>query len=127
MKTFLRYMRAFLIILFCLYSGIAINKMSGIAIPGSMIGLMILFTGLVTQLVPVNWVAPCCQLPTRFMPLFFVPVCVGVIEHTEVLATQFAPIVGACLISTLIVLITTALIPNRLQRAANAANDKTLS
>ena len=78
LSTCWRYLRAFIIIYLCLYAGIGISALLPITIPGSIIGMLILFLLLGLQIVPVNWVKPGCYLIIRYMALLFVPISVGV-------------------------------------------------
>lgn len=111
-----RYCRSFLAIYLCLIAGRGISTLLPVAIPGSIIGMLLLFTLLATQLLPVEWVRPGCQLIIRFMALLFVPISVGIMNDIDILSAQFAPIVVSCLVSTLIVLVTVGLLSERLQR-----------
>lgn len=77
-----------------------------IQIPGSVIGLIILFFLLSFQIIPADWVYPGCTLLIRYMALLFVPVGVGVMQYGTLLHEQFGPIVISCLASTLIVMMT---------------------
>jgi len=98
--------RAFLLIYACLYFGIGIATFLPIALPGSIIGMLVLFTLLSLQIIPSSWVKPGCHLLIRNMALLFVPIGVGVMQYFDVLRAQFAPVVISCSVSTLIVLIT---------------------
>jgi holin-like protein len=100
-----RYLRAFVIIYLCLYAGIGLSALLPITIPGSIIGMLILFLLLGLQIVPVNWVKPGCYLIIRYMALLFVPISVGVMNYTDILSAQFGPIVVSCVLSTMLVLI----------------------
>ncbi|QUG75094.1 murein hydrolase regulator LrgA [Erwinia sp. E602] len=111
-----RYCRSFLAIYLCLIAGRGISTLLPVAIPGSIIGMLLLFTLLATQLLPVEWVRPGCQLIIRYMALLFVPISVGIMNDVDILSAQFAPIVVSCLVSTLIVLVTVGLLSERLQR-----------
>ena len=110
----LRYLRALIIIYLCLYAGIGISSLLPIVIPGSIIGMLILFLLLGFQIVPVNWVKPGCYLIIRYMALLFVPISVGVMNYTDVLAAQFGPIFVSCVLSTLLVLIVVGYSSHRL-------------
>ncbi|ELY2589506.1 CidA/LrgA family protein [Cronobacter sakazakii] len=95
--------RAFVLIYACLYAGIAIAALLPITIPGSIIGMLILFVLLAFQILPANWVQPACNLLIRYMALLFVPVGIGVMQYFDVLQAQFGPVVVSCFISTLVV------------------------
>ncbi|MDK2632289.1 CidA/LrgA family protein [Pantoea stewartii subsp. indologenes] len=99
-----RYLRAFTLLYLCLYAGNGVARLLPITLPGSIIGMLILFTLLASQIVPVHWVKPGCHLIIRYMALLFVPISVGVMNYTDLLTAQFGPIVVSCLVSTFAVL-----------------------
>lgn len=111
-----QYLRAFALIYACLYAGIAIASLLPITIPGSIIGMLIMFVLLALQILPAKWVNPGCYVLIRYMALLFVPISVGVISYTDVLSAQFGPIVVSCLTSTLMVLVVVGFSAERLQR-----------
>ncbi|MCI4235565.1 CidA/LrgA family protein [Dickeya dianthicola] len=100
-----QYLRAFALIYLCLFAGNAISALLPITIPGSILGMLILFALLASQILPAGWVKPGCRLLIRYMALLFVPIGVGVMSYYGVLRDQFAPIVVSCLVSTLVVMI----------------------
>ncbi|MEW7311635.1 CidA/LrgA family protein [Buttiauxella gaviniae] len=100
-----QYLRSFVLIYICLYAGIAIASLLPITIPGSIIGMLILFILLSLQILPAKWVKPSCHLMIRYMALLFVPIGVGVMQYVDVIKQQFGPVVVSCFISTLVVLV----------------------
>jgi holin-like protein len=100
-----QYLRSFVLIYICLYVGIAIASLLPITIPGSIIGMLILFVLLSLQILPAKWVKPSCHLLIRYMALLFVPIGVGVMQYVDVIKQQFGPVVVSCFISTLVVLV----------------------
>ncbi|PIJ50570.1 murein hydrolase regulator LrgA [Erwinia sp. OLTSP20] len=107
-------LRALLIIYLCLYAGRAIGWLLPLSLPASIIGMLLLFTLLATQIIPLHWVKPGCHLLIRYMTLLFVPISVGVMNYSDLLLAQFGPIVVSCVISTLIVLISVGLCAHHL-------------
>lgn len=103
-----QYLRAFTIIYLCLWVGKTLALLLPIAIPGSIIGMLILFALLASQILPSTWVKPGCHLLIRYMALLFVPIGVGVMQYYDQLTKQFGPIVVSCFISTLIVMLVVA-------------------
>lgn len=97
-----RYLRAFVLIYACLYAGIFISSLLPITIPGSIIGMLILFFLLALQIMPARWVDPGCNLLIRYMALLFVPIGVGIMQYWGVLKAQLSPVVISCTISTFI-------------------------
>ncbi|MGP8952109.1 CidA/LrgA family protein [Enterobacter mori] len=98
-----QYLRAFVLIYACLYAGIFIASLLPIVIPGSIIGMLLLFVLLALQVLPAKWVNPGCFVLIRYMALLFVPIGVGVMQYYDVLKAQFGPIVVSCAVSTLVV------------------------
>ncbi|KAB8307311.1 murein hydrolase regulator LrgA [Erwinia endophytica] len=109
-----RILRAFIIIYLCLYAGTVVSTLLPVAIPGSIIGMLILFTLLALQLLPVDWVKPGSTLLIRYMGLLFVPISVGIMSYTDILSAQFGPIVVSVVVSTFVVLVTVGLASHKL-------------
>ena len=99
-----QFLRAFLAIYLCLWAGNALAALLPLAIPGSILGMLILFFLLSLQILPAGWVKPGCHLLIRYMALLFVPISVGVMSYTDILTAQFGPIVISCVVSTFLVL-----------------------
>lgn len=125
--TLWQYVRAFLIIYLCLYAGRGLSALLPVIIPGSILGMLILFALLASQLLPLHWVKPGCHLLIRYMALLFVPISVGVMNDMDILTAQFGPIVVSCIVSTLIVMVTVGLMSqhlnNRHQRRTGAEDE----
>ncbi|CAI0837307.1 CidA/LrgA family protein [Serratia ficaria] len=100
-----KYLRALVLIYLCLFVGNALAALLPIAIPGSIIGMLLLFALLATQILPAKWVKPGCHLLIRYMVLLFVPIGVGVMEYYGQIVEHLGPLVVSCLISTLMVLV----------------------
>ncbi|WP_114193682.1 CidA/LrgA family protein [Edaphovirga cremea] len=103
-----QFIRAFALIYLCLFLGNAISALLPITIPGSIIGMLILFALLSSQILPPKWVKPGCHLLIRYMALLFVPIGVGVMSYYDQLRSQFGPLVVSCAVSTLIVMLVVA-------------------
>jgi holin-like protein len=99
------YLRAFLIIVSCLQIGNLLSSLLPIVIPGSIIGLLLLFFLLVFQLIPSQWVEGGCKLFMRYMTLLFIPAGMGIMDNYSLLLNNFLPIIIGCLISTVLILL----------------------
>ncbi len=100
-----KYLRAIALIYFCLFTGDALAALLPIAIPSSIIGMLLLFTLLSLQILPTKWVNPSCQLLIRYMVLLFVPIGVGIMQYYSQIIANLGPLVISCLVSTLLVLV----------------------
>ena len=100
-----KYTRAMVLIYLSLFAGNAIAALLPITIPGSIIGMLILFALLSSQILPAKWVRPGCQLLIRYMVLLFVPIGVGIMQYYDQIVDDWAPLVVSCLLSTLLVFV----------------------
>lgn len=120
-----QYLRAFVLIYACLYAGIFIASLLPITIPGSIIGMLILFVLLALQILPAKWVNPGCFVLIRYMALLFVPIGVGVMQYFDLLKAQFGPIVVSCAVSTLVVFLVVSWSSHLVHGERNVIGEKT--
>ncbi|WP_428776404.1 CidA/LrgA family protein [Vibrio sp.] len=107
------------LIFLCLLAGNKVQQLLGISIPGSIIGMLLLFTLLASGLVPVKWVQPSANLFIRYMILLFVPVSVGLIDHFDTLSANALAILASAIGGTLFVLVTLAWGLDRMLKGGN--------
>ncbi|PKH24325.1 murein hydrolase regulator LrgA [Enterobacterales bacterium CwR94] len=113
------YLRAFSIIWAALLAGNGVASLLPIKLPGSILGMLILFLLLCLQWIPVHWVKPGCVLFIRYMVLLFVPVSIGIMSYMDTLMAQFGPIVVSCILSTTLVFVITGLSAEHLRKKAD--------
>ncbi|MGB1298330.1 MAG: CidA/LrgA family protein, partial [Psychrobium sp.] len=90
--AFISLLRSAFIILAFLLIGKWITYLITWSIPGSVIGLILLFIALSTRVIPLSWVKPTGDLLLRYMTLFFVPVGVALLNYSELLSQYWAAI-----------------------------------
>ena len=112
-----QYLRAFVLIF--------IASLLPIVIPGSIIGMLILFVLLALQILPAKWVNPGCFVLIRYMALLFVPIGVGVMQYFDLLKAQFGPIVVSCAVSTLVVFLVVSWSSHLVHGERNVVGEKT--
>lgn len=108
---------AFYILLFYLL-GNAVSLWTGHVVPGSVIGMLLLFFALLFKLVRPESVRPAAHLLTTTMSLFFIPAGVGVMAYWSVLDENKFTIIAACVISTVLVITTVGWIQELYERRA---------
>lgn len=118
-KTTLQYLVSFGLIFLSLAIGQFIQSLLGISIPGSIIGMLILFALLATGIAPSAWVKPGATFSIRYMILLFVPTSVGLMEHFDLLLDNALPILASAIGGTFIVLVTLSLTLDRLLKKEN--------
>ncbi|EME69763.1 putative effector of murein hydrolase LrgA [Paramagnetospirillum caucaseum] len=88
------------VLLLCQLAGEVLVRLSGLPLPGPVVGMVILFAGLVIRgRVPDGLEQTVKGIFANFA-LLFIPACVGVMVHLEVIAAEALPIALAVLGST---------------------------
>ncbi|MCX8650757.1 CidA/LrgA family protein [Gilliamella sp. B2776] len=108
--TLFSYGRGLIILTFCLWLGNIISKIIPIMIPGSIIGLLLLFFLLAFQLIPTCWIKNSCNLFMRYMTILFIPAAMGIMDNYSLLLENWIPIIFSSVGGSIIVLIFTALL-----------------
>lgn len=108
-KTGWRYLRAFLILYLCLFAGNIIAVLLPFSVPGSIVGMLLLFVLLALQIIPAHWAQPGCTLLMKNMTMLFLPIGIGVMNYYDTLSAQLLPILVACIVSTFIAMCAVAL------------------
>jgi holin-like protein len=90
--------------------GIWTQEALSLAIPGSIIGMLLLFILLLTKILPVSFIESGTSLLIRHMPLLFIPVTVGVMDYFNVFKGEGIWLVVITIISTMIVFVVSGLI-----------------
>ncbi|AIN64432.1 CidA/LrgA family protein [Providencia stuartii] len=103
-----QYLRAFALLYLCLIVGNLLSTLLPFTVPGSIIGMLILFMLLALQIIPAHWAQPGCSILLKNMTLLFVPIGIGIMNYYGQLSQQLVPILVSCFISTLIVMVVVA-------------------
>lgn len=99
--------RQCLIIFGCLAVGEFIVWLTGISIPSSIIGMLLLASLLHLRLIKEKWVKGMSDFLISNMGFFFVPPGVALMLYLDVIKAELTPIVVATVVSTVLVLVTT--------------------
>lgn len=99
--------RQFFIIFGCLALGELIVWATGIKLPSSIIGMLLLAFFLKTGVVKLGWVDKLSEFLLANLGFFFVPPGVALMLYLDVIRQELLPIAMATVISTVLVLIVT--------------------
>ncbi|MDG2942833.1 CidA/LrgA family protein [Exercitatus varius] len=102
--------RSLIILYAMLFLGEWITRLIPLGIPGSIIGLLLLFLGLTTRIIKVQWIFFGAGLLIRYMAVLFVPVSVGVMKYSDLLVSQAKALVIPNVVSSLTTLIVVGLV-----------------
>lgn len=103
------------IIFGCLAIGELIVWLTGITIPSSIIGMMLLAAMLQMKVIKVEWVKGMSDFLISNMGFFFVPPGVALMLYLDIIRTELVPIAVATVVSTVLVLIVTGWTHQRLK------------
>lgn len=95
------------IIFGCLAVGELIVWLTGISIPSSIIGMLLLTALLQMKVVKLEWVKGMSDFLISNLGFFFVPPGVALMLYFDIIKAELLPIVVATVVSTVLVLITT--------------------
>ena len=106
--------RSLVILYIMLYLGNLIAHYVPVGVPGSIWGLLLLFLGLTTRLIHLDWIYLGASLLIRFMAVLFVPVSVGIIKYSDLLIEQVNILLIPNVVSTCVALVVMGLLGNHL-------------
>ncbi len=98
------------------FAGEAVSYLTNGFIPGSVLGMVLLFLALFFKLLNPENVRQTATLITRNMAVFFIPAAVGLMTYYELLSENLAAIITAIAISTILVIISVALIQEYMEK-----------
>ena len=85
-------------------------------LPGSVIGMILLFLSLYFKLLNPENVRSAATTITKNMAVFFVPAAVGLMAYGELVSKNLVAIVLAISVSTLLTIVTVALIQEKMEK-----------
>ncbi|SDI04824.1 CidA/LrgA family protein [Alteribacillus bidgolensis] len=103
-----------LILLGIYFIGSSLSNIFHLPLPGSIIGMMLLFVLLLSGLFKLQWVEKVAQLHLKHMTLLFIPFIVGVFLSLDIFRVQGWKLLFVLVITSLIVLLGTAYTCSRL-------------
>ena len=98
------------------YIGVLIVEWTNIFIPPGIIGLVLLWALLMTNVINVKLIQDGASFSIAFLTLFFIPSTVGVVEYPELLTLSGLLLVLAVFVSTVMVIIITGKVSQFIER-----------
>lgn len=106
-----------ILILFAVYEiGVMIQQFLHLFIPGSVIGLILMFILLTTGLLPLRFIEVGSMFMNKHLVLFFIPATVGIMNHYELFVGKGILLIFIIMLSTLCVMASAGLISQALAR-----------
>ena len=121
----MKYLKQFCIILLISFVGEIANHFIPLPIPASIYGIIILFLGLESRLIPLEDVKDTGKLLIEIMPVMFIPAAAGIIDVWSIISSSIAEYVIIMMVSTIAVMavsgLVTQLVIRIIQRSETAA------
>lgn len=99
--------KQFLIILVINFAGVIIQNIFHLPLPGTILGMLILFVLLWTKVLKVESIEKVCDFLILNMIIFFLPPAVELLEYMTLLKTGFLKIIILLIATTVITMIVT--------------------
>ena len=99
--------KQFLIILVINFAGVIIQNIFNLPLPGTILGMLILFVLLWTKVLKVESIEKVCDFLILNMIIFFLPPAVELLEYMALLKTGFFKIIILLIVTTVITMIVT--------------------
>lgn len=103
----MKLLRQFLIILIICFIGEVLSKVMHIPLPGSIIGMVLLFICLLTGIIKLETIQEISKFLIDHLAFFFIPAGVGLLAYVEILKKNLVPILVICFVTTFLVMIVT--------------------
>ena len=99
--------KQFLILLVINFAGVIIQNLFHLPLPGTILGMLILFILLWTKILKVESVEKVCDFLILNMIIFFLPPAVELLEYMTLLKTGFFKILILLIVTTVITMVVT--------------------
>lgn len=97
-----------MIILMVYFLGMILQFLFNLPIPGTVLGLILLFLALQFRIIKVEMIEDICDVLISHMAFLFVPAGVGLMTSFGILSGKMLPFIAIIIISTAVVWIVTA-------------------
>ncbi len=105
MNTFF-LVRGFFIIILFLVVGKVISAQFLTMLPASIIGLILLFLGLTTRLIKIDWVLITANFLLKYMVILFIPISVALINYFDLLLENWIVILFSMFFTSFLIMFT---------------------
>ena len=120
----MKYLRQFAIILFISLLGELLRVLIPLPIPASVYGLVLMLLALITGILKVHQVKEASAFLLEIMPVMFIPAGVGLLESWPALKPVWIPVVLITMLTTIIVMVVTGRVAQRIIGKENKEDGK---
>lgn len=120
----MKYLRQFAIILFISLLGELLRVLIPLPIPASVYGLVLMLLALTTGIIKLHQVKEASAFLIEIMPVMFIPAGVGLLESWPALKPVWIPVVLITMLTTIIVMVVTGRVAQRIIGKENKEDGK---
>lgn len=124
---FIKFILQMLLITFFYIIGEVLQNIFRLSIPGSIIGLILLFLFLSSKILPETWVNQGANFLLSLMSLFLVPATVGVMNYFHIFHGKGILLIMGIIVSTCIVFVASAFVCEKLGKTTFKEKEKHLA
>ncbi|MBM7607833.1 holin-like protein [Lysinibacillus composti] len=124
MMRIVRIITQILILYVFYYIGVFIVEITGLPLPASVLGLLVLVLCLQLKWIKVEYIRDGSSFLIGFMTLFFIPPMAGIIDYPQLLSLDGFILIATVMISTLFVIYITSFITQKIEKKELAAKLK---
>lgn len=106
----MNYVKQFGIILFISFFGEVLHYVIPLPVPASIYGIILMFAGLLTGLIPYESVRDTGHFLVEIIPLMFIPAAVGLISTWSLIRSSWLAYAAVTALSTIIVMAVSGLV-----------------
>lgn len=115
----MKYLKQLMIILIAYFLGIIMQLAFNLPIPGTVLGLILLFLGLSFGIVKIEMIEDICEVLISHMSFLFIPAGVGLMTSFNLLEGKVVAFSAVIIISTFVVWIVTAYVVKFLRKVCS--------
>lgn len=101
----MRYVKQFGIIIVVSFLGEILHSLIPIPVPASIYGLVLMFAGLITGVIPYDSVKEVGTFLVDIMAIMFLPAAVGLMDAFDILRPVLVPFAVITVVSTIVVMV----------------------
>ncbi|HEY2495356.1 MAG TPA: CidA/LrgA family protein [Paenibacillus sp.] len=89
-------------------AGNYVQQLLHLPIPGSIVGLLLLFVLLLCKIVPIKWIEHGSTAVLSYLPLFFIPATAGIVNHLGIFSGKGLMLIVIIIVSTALTMVAAA-------------------
>ncbi|MDQ0086664.1 holin-like protein [Paenibacillus anaericanus] len=85
-----------------------LQQLLHLPIPGSIVGLLLLFVLLLCKIIPVKWIEDGSTTVIAYLPLFFIPATAGIVNHMDIFSGRGLLLIVIIIVSSVLTMVAAA-------------------